>query len=617
MKQLTYSIIAGTLLLSPAAAVTDLGEIIVTSTDRLPQKVKNSTATIAVITAEEIAERGYQSVTEVLSHQAGLSFASNGGAGQTSSLFIRGLKSDNLLILLDGVPLTDYTQPSAAASLEHISLSSVERVELVKGGQSGIWGAGAAAGTVNIITRGGERDEGSITLQAGSHGTKAIGFNLAKVSDWGSIYLGGTLFDTDSISAVLPADAEKDGYRNNDGHLKASFHLDDASTVSFFYHSYRGRYDFDDPANANDTSSKGKSDQDIFGFSYSYRKDALSVDAKVSHRDITRHLEGSGAWGPWIYDTDGASTDYSVVAAYRFDAAQSLSIGAIHTLNRATTDNGFDPSSATFKNNALFANYSYTLNALLGAKTTLNAALRYDHFDTFDNKGTYRFGIKRVCNAIEGLHTAANIYTGYKAPSLYQFSHAAGILKPESLEGYELSIGYKKLLNLTYFSNKIKDKIDSSYDPATFTTNYFNHGNGVKITGLELSTEYALGESGFIVGAHLTHMIDYQDEGGKDLQRIPQNSVSAYLDYYFGQDSHIAVTANYAGKRRDMDYSSWPASDVTLKSYTTVDLTYNTTLNEHFKLSVTAKNIFDKTYETVKGYSTEGRSIYATIEYRF
>jgi vitamin B12 transporter len=617
MKQTTLSIIAATLLLSPAFAAEDLGEIIVTSTNKLPQKIKNSTADITVITADDIEEKGYQSVSEALSHTAGFSFSSNGGAGQTSALFIRGLKSDNLLILIDGIPLTDYTQPSAAASLEHISIDSIERIEVVKGAQSGIWGAGAAAGSINIITKGGNRDYASITLKAGSHSTRSIGLDVSKKYDAGSFFIGGNILDTDGFSALSPDDAEKDGYRNKDFHIKTSLNIDAYSHVSFFLHTYKGTFDFDSNNDANDISSTGESDQTLFGFGYQYQKEALTVDAKITHRNIERNLQGSGAWGPWTFDTEGKSTHYALTGNYDLNPEQSLSIGAEHTINKAHTSSGFGTSDAKFTNSAIFASYTHSVAHLLGAKTTFNAVLRYDKFDQFDNKTTYRFGIKRAYDAVEGLYTATNIYTGYKAPSLFQFSHATGTLKPESIQGYALSIGYKKYFSLTYFSNKIKDKIDSVTDPVTFMPKYLNNGDGVKTTGIELSGEYAFGESGFILGAHFTHMLNFEDDSGKAAQRVPENSANLYLDYYFNDTSHIGVIANYIGERRDLDYSAWPASDVTLDSYSTVDLTYNTRFNENLSLTVTAKNIFDKEYETVKGYSTEGRSIYATMEYRF
>ncbi len=616
MKKTTLSIFTASLLLSPAFGAQDLGEVVVTSSSKLPQKIKDTTQNVTIVTAEDIQEKGYQSVPEVLSHTAGFVVTSNGGAGQTTSVFVRGLKSDNLLVLLDGVPLTDYTQPSAAAALEHISIDSIKKIEIIKGGQSGIWGAGAAAGTINIITKGGSKDSATISLKAGSHSTKDAGFDVSKNFKAGSLSLGVHWLDTDGISALAARNAEKDGYKNLNYYLKGKFNINTNNEASIFVRRDYGKFDYDN-GNANDKISHGKSDQKLYGIDYKYTNNALSVDAKVSQRKIDRSYIGANS----TYNTTGKSTQASLTADYKFSDKNSLTVGAEHTINRADTLSvssfGTTPNKAKFKNSALFASYTQRVNSLLGADTTFNLVARYDDFDKFKNKTTYRFGIKRECKIVKGLHSAANVYTGYKAPSLYQFSNASAELKPESTQGFDISMGYKKYINFTYFSNKIKDKITSSYNPTTHKTNYFNAGDGVKTTGLEVSSEYAFGDSGFVLGANWTHMFKYKDNKGKKAQRIPQNSGSIYLDYYFGEASHIGVIANYVGKRRDVDYSGFPFKDVTLKSYTTVDLTYNTSINNNFKFNATIKNVLDKKYETVKGYSTEGRSFYANVEYKF
>ena len=622
MKKITLSIFTASLLLSPAFGAQDLGEVVVTSSSKLPQKIKETTQDVTIITAEDIQERGFQSVPEVLSHTAGFVVASNGGAGQTTSVFVRGLSSDNLLVLLDGVPLTDYTAPSAAASLEHISINSIEKIEIIKGGQSGVWGASAAAGTVNIITKGGAKDSATVSLELGSHATKGAGADFAKKFNKGSIAFGAHWLETDGISALKLKDAEKDGYKNVNYYVNAELNINANNSISAFMRNDDGEFDYD-AGDANDKNSKGESKQKLYGVGYSYKNGALRVNAKVAKREIDRRYEGLTPYGAWAYTTAGDSTQLSLTGSYDFSDKNSLTVGVEHNINKADTayitDYGTTPSKAKFKNSAVFASYSHRVDSLIGADTTFNAVVRYDKFDKFDNKSTYRFGIKRECKAVEGLHSAVNIYTGYKAPSLYQFSNAAGELKPESIEGYDISLGYKKYINITYFRNKIKDKITATTDPVTYVTSFSNSGNGIKTTGLEINGEYAFGDSGFVLGANWTHMLKFKDDSGKKALRIPRNSGSLYLDYYFGEVSHVGILANYVGERRDAVYdpATYAMKDVTLKSYTTVDLTYNTKFNDNISLNIIAKNVFDKSYESVKGYSTEGRSIYANVEYKF
>ena len=613
MKKITLSIFTAGLLLSPAFAAEDLGEVIVTSSSKLPQKIKDTTQDVTVVTAEDIQEKGYQSVPEVLSHTAGFVVSSNGGAGQTSSVFVRGLTSDNLLVLVDGVPLTDYTQPSPSAALEHISMDSIDRIEIIKGGQSGIWGTGAVAGTINIITKGAaNKDNESISLKLGSHSTKGTGFNYSKNGKMGSISMGVDWLKTDSISAIAPKSAEKDGYKNLSYYFNGSFNINQYNTISLFARIYDGKFDLDSGGNANDTISKGTSKQKLYGVKYHYHQDALTIDAKVSQEKIDRDY----TYPAYTAKYNGENTQLSLVGNYQFSDKNSLIIGAERSINKIKYAFGAIPNKDKFTNSAIFTSYSHRVDSLLGADTTFNAVVRYDKFDKFKNKATYRFGIKRECKVIEGLHSGANIYTGYKAPSLYQFANALTKLKPETSKGYDISIGYKEYLNITYFNNKIDNKI--LYDN-TVTYKYYNNKNSIKATGIEISSEYAFGDSGFVLGATWTHMLKYKDSSGKKAVRIPKDSASVYLDYYFGEASHIGVIANYVGKRRDQYYApgAWTPSDTTLKSYTTVDLTYNTTFKNNLKLNVTVKNLFDKKYETVKGYSIEGRSLYANVEYKF
>ncbi|HGZ70792.1 MAG TPA: TonB-dependent receptor, partial [Nitratifractor sp.] len=245
MKKVTLSIFAAGVLLSPLFGAEDLGEVIVTSSAKVPQKIKETSQNVTVVTAEDIKERGAQSITDVLKELGGFAVASNGGAGQPTSVFVRGLSSDNLLVLMDGVPLTDYTQPAAAAALEHINLDSVERIEIVKGGQSGIWGASAAAGTINIITKGGAKDSASISLSGGSHSTKGAGVDYSKAFSKGGIAFGAHWLDTDGISGLAGENAEKDGYKNIDYYLKGRVNIDKNNQLALMARGDEGEFDFD------------------------------------------------------------------------------------------------------------------------------------------------------------------------------------------------------------------------------------------------------------------------------------------------------------------------------------------------------------------------------------
>ncbi len=611
MKKL--SIIAVLSLISSAFASENLGEIIVTSASKEPQKIKEITQSVTVITKEEIEEKGYQSIPEILSHIPGFNASYYGGYGQPISVFVRGLSSENLLVLLNGIPLTDYTQPSASGALEQIPIDLVEKIEVIKGGQSGIWGASAAAGTINIITKDGNINKSSLFVKYGSYATKNIGIDFARKFNKHNIALGLAWLDTHSFSAMAPKNAENDGYKYITSYFKGNFQINNFNSLELFWHYGNNKYDYDG-FNANDKNSNGKRKENIYSISHHFAKGALTIDTKLSYVKMERkYLNKKKQTGNYI----GKNTLFSITANYKFSNKNSITFGGEFNKNKAISNSiytGYE--KATLKNYAAFAFYTHTIDSILGADTTFNLALRYDNFNKFKNKFTYRFGIKRECNAIEGLHSAFNIYTGYKAPSIYQFLHAPNGLKPESLKGYDITIGYKNYINLTYFHEKIKDKIYSVYYPKLYKSDFFNGTKSIKREGIELQTQYAF-NNGFVIGANWTHLFNFKDTKGKIAQKVPQNTASLFIDYYFNETTHIGLSANYVGKRKDKDYLTYPIQEVTLKSYTTFDLTYNTTIKNNLKFSFTIKNIFDKKYETVKNYSVEGRSIYAKLEYKF
>ena len=615
MKKITLSIVTIALLQTLAFANEDLGEVIVTSASKEPLKINEVTQDVTVITKEEIEGKGYQNVPEILSHIPGFIVSSNGGMGQTASVFLRGLNSANILFLLNGTPLTDYSQPSPSAAIEHIPIDSIEKIEVIKGGQNGIWGSGATIGTINIITKDQSKSNQTLlTLNGGSHSTKGVGLDISKNFQKVSLSFGTHWLDSNSISALQPKNAEKDGYKNLSYYANTQFKINNNNAISLFYQYYNGKFDFD-TKKANDNISHGKNKQRLYGFNYHYHNNNLTVDTKISQVKIDRTYQYPG----YSFDAHGKSTFFSLISNYTFNSDNIITLGLEHTLHKINTlyisSFGKTPYKDNFHNNAIFTSYVHKQNSLLGADTTFNAVIRYDEFDKFKNKFTYRFGIKRECNIIKGLHSSANIYTGYTAPSLYQFTNAKSPLTPQKSKGFDISFGYKNLLNITYFHTKIDNEI--LYDYTTFK--YYNAQKTTKSTGIEISSEYAFGNSGLIIGANWTHIFKSKDGTGKNSVRIPKNSVSIYVDYYLNENSHIGLMATYVGKRRDQYFApgSWIPSDTTLKSYTTVDLSYNTNIGDKLKLNIALKNVFNKKYESVKGYSVEGRSIYAKLEYKF
>jgi|GEM_PF-587205 len=568
-----------------------------------------------VLTSEEIHSRGYTTLTEALSSQSGFSVYRSGGRGTLSGLFLRGSGSADLLVLLDGVPLTDYSNPSAAALLDAIEIESVERVELLKGAQSGVWGSNALSGVVNIVTKAATKSNGgSAGIGMGNNGTKTLDFTANKSGQKGSIGVSTHLYDTDGFSAKLPRGSEADRAQFNDWHLHATLNDGPNSHVDAFAHHSSGTYDYD-ATDANDTQASGTSDMIMLGGGYHYNSRHLFVDAQASLTMIERHSQDipNGT-----FDSGSDAVRASLSGGWRGENQQIMAgidyahISA-HTLSVSAW--GSFPTAGAFTNKAIFAHYTRTANDLLGARTTFDAVVRYDTFDAFDNKATYRLGIRRDCNILPGLHTSASLSSGYKAPSLYALSKATSPLKPTYTHGYELSVGYRSWLEATYFHTTTQDRI--IYDPATFLP--LNSTREDTVSGLELSSRIRVGDTGLTLGANATHLFSLEDADGNPLTRRAKNSANLFADYQINPIFRIGANLHYVGSRYDtvFDPTTFATTRVILPAYTTLDLNFGARFENGLDLSLHIQNLLDKEYETVKGYNTGGRRVTAKLRYRF
>ena len=582
----------------------NLETIKVTATDKFATTIANTTANVTVITSDDIEQKGYVSLKDALSHVSGIAFASNGGNGQSTSIYMRGFGSGNVQIMLDGVPLKDPTDPSFSSSIANLNLTNVERIEIVKGAQSGLWGADAVAGVINIVTKSAGKE---VYVGYGKYSTKEAGFNFGQSVNNISFNLSGNFYKTDGFSALAPRDAEKDGYDHKDLNFKVGLKISENSKAKIFYNYIDTKADFDAVGNANSTAEKSKFKDNMYGVEYTFDNKDITINAKASKNDIKRDLKGASAYGPWKSKAKGVVDRYTLDAKKSFGKHQ-VSGGLEYNKYKSTTDFGFGESKDSFNDKAVWLGYGYSFDNLLSAKTIVNATLRYDKFDKFSNKLTYRFGVKRYCKAIDGLHSGFNVYSAYKVPSLYQFANAvAGSkLKPESTKGLEFTLGYKSLLNLTFFYNKTSDAI--TYNSTLWK--YYNLSDKLTRKGLELSSRYDFEAVPLSVGFNYTHLLSIKDNSGKPYLNIPKDSASIFVDYNPTDTISVGANVQYVGKRAGF-------AGAKLKSYTVANLYYNQDITNNLSLNITAKNILNKKYEEVKGYSTAGRAISAKLKYKF
>jgi len=612
----TLSFVAATLLLTTNSfAEETLEPITVISTNKTSQSIKKTTSNITVISAEDIEENGYQTVSQAIGTIAGISVNHAGGIGQASSFFVRGADSGKVLVLLDGMRLNDPSTTNGTALLESLTTSNIEKIEIIKGGTSSIWGSNASAGVINIITKNAKDGlHGSLALGYGSYNTKGINTDLMYKDEKISAQVIASYLKTDGFSALAPRSAEDDGYENKNYNIKLGYAFNENNRINITYNLIKTKTEYDDSfsaARSNDDYSHATSDQRNIALDYYFTQGNYSATLHASKGEYERDYYTTGFYGDGHSVYEATLKEYGLINAYTYSSGKAvlgLEYKDIDGLNQYNT---FPESQADYSNKAVYFSNIYNINDT----TLLETNLRYDNYSEFDNKTTYKIGLKHHHNFLDGFTTSANYYTSYDAPSSYQFANKlfGTSLNPSYTKGFELSAAYKELLHITYFNNKVEDEID--YDMKNY--GYYNLYGESKFSGMELSSSYAIIPLNLNLSVNYTHLFNYEKENGTDLIRRTKDTLNATIDYYTDSNTHFGINAQYIGNRIDTDGAFPVAANVSTGNYTLWNLNFSTKIMSDIDISIHAKNIFDKEYQSVYGYATQGRAIYAKIKYNF
>jgi len=586
-----------------------LEPIHVITSNKTNQSIQKTTANITVITAEEIEEKGYQTVAQAINTVAGISVTSSGGLGQQTSFFVRGADSGKVLVLLDGMRLNDPSTTNGTALLDNLTTSNIAQIEIIKGGSSSIWGSNASAGVINIITKDAKAGiHGSLVLGYGSFNTQETQAQLSYSDEKLTAQVLASYLDTEGFSALAPANAEKDGYTNKDMNLKFGYAFNENNRVNLSYNRIKTQTEYDDSWSvdqADDDYSHTTSDQTNYALDYIFAQENYSAELHASRGEYDRDYFTTGIYGDGHNVYKAILKEYAIINAYSYTngkAVLGLEYKYIDGFNQYNT---YQTSQSDYTDKAVYISNIYDISD----NTLLESNLRYDNYNAFENKTTYKIGIKH--QLLEDLTTSANYYTSYDAPSAYQLANPflGTLLKPSYTTGYDLSVAYRELLSLTYFNNNVEDSIDYIYDPDSYLGGYTNIEGRSKFSGIEVESSHTLDAYSLILSANYTHLFTYTKEDGTNLPRRAKDTFNTSLTYFTADDIFIGLDAQYIGDREEFGQSTG--------NYTIWNLNFSSKIIKDIDLNINAKNIFDKDYQSVYGYATEGRSLYVKIKYSF
>jgi vitamin B12 transporter len=609
-RQLRFSALslgmAAALISHPASAQDELEETVVTAT-RTPVPLDAIGTPVIVITRADIERSLASDVSELLHGQAGLEISRNGGRGQTTTLFTRGTDSNHTVVLIDGVRINPGTIGGAA--LQNIAPESIERIEIVKGPRSSLYGTDAIGGVVQLFTRGAAKDGFSAGATYGSNASQQVFSDGAfGIGDQFRVGLGASHDESEGIPVFVDSVSDR-GYRNVTG--RVSLEYSPGENLSFRARGWRA------------TGRTEYAENDFFTGDFIDRSNDFETSVYSAEVDY-RSTEGLGArvtYSRAVDDIDQlqanfAGFDFAHTRRDSIDAQLDLPDFGTHALSFGVQFSDEDTEANSFGttfDEGTSVTQAFVQDQFEIGKVNTRVALGGVDHETFGSELTWNAEVG--VGFATGTRVALAGGKAFRAPdSTDRFGFGGNPqLQPEVSRQVELTIrqklGEHQQLSLSAFDNRIRDLINYVVlDPITFDGENQNIDRA-RIKGVELGWSFT-GDA-WRARAELTLQDPRDESDDTRLLRRSREALSVALNRDVGPlDLGVDVVAS--GNRKDFGFPT-----VTLDSYTLVNATARWRVSPQFTLQGRFENLFDEDYAFAEGYRTEGRTYTIGVRYSF
>jgi vitamin B12 transporter len=575
-------------------AVPDDRRVVVTAT-RMPTPIEEVLASVTVIDREEIDRSLAGDAADLLRFHAGLDIARNGGPGQTTSLFIRGAESNHTLVMVNGVRINPGT--IGLPALQNLQPALIERIEVIKGPRSSLYGTDAIGGVVNIITRRGSRDGWTAELGYGDYETREASLSGGVSGRAGALDLGVSWIDSEGFP-TRAGDATDRGFDNLSLNLGASTTLGAAELDARAWHA-EGNTEYSDffltPV-----------DQD-------FDNSALSLTGAVAIGPKGRLALTAGYMED---DTQqNQSPDFLETRRLTLEAQQDWRLNDRHSLSAGVQYSDEDADSESF--GLAFHETTEVWNLFVqdqidfGAHRGVLAAGYTDH-ETAGSEVTWNAEYAYAFTGATELVVSGG--TGFRAPDATDRFGFGGnpALEPERSKSFAAElrhrIGERHEFRLGAYETEIDDLIEFvvlSFDPFIGENRNVDEA---RIQGIEAG--YAFGGQRWALDAELALMDPENRTTGEQLLRRPKESLTFALQRRF-ERFDLGVNVLAAGERMDVGFPE----PVELDGYLLVDLTAGWKISDRLSLRARIENLLDEDYELADGFNTPERGVYFALRY--
>ena len=614
-----------------------LNEVVVTAT-KFNLKKENTGKVIHVITQKQLQQNAGKTVIEILNTIAGIDVKGvNANASEPRSINIRGGRSRQVLVLIDGVPVTDQSAINQEFDLRLLAVNQIESIEILKGASSTLYGSGAATAVINVILKKASKDSvsGSFETSFGTNNsTKTPSSGLADKNQ--NINLNGTLgnfnflasFSITGVDGMSSAKSttntvfENDSFYSKNALLKLGYKINDKVNITSFLNYDTFEYDFDAAAFSDSEVNMGDQEQFRVGIrpNYTYNKGELYMLASIN--SVKRNFNSFNTFSNTLdsYQYNGESINLDLVNKYEFSNQFQVITGVNyqeHSNNTITPFATIEKDIANFNTLDPYASVVYISDYGLSA----NIGGRLNMHNVYGNQFVYDGNL--AYSLLNSKETSVKLLTSYStafiAPSLYQLydGYSGNIdLNPETNQTFEVGFDatFKENIqfDVVYFNRKEVDAI-------IYNNTTYSYGNSSSdASGLELSFRVAA-TSFLSINSSYTYIDSNNLEDFNDY--IPANKFVTGIDITPFENAFLNFTYRNVGERTIFDrYGSFGTAgdDVILEEYQVLDFMANyKVLEDTVTFFIAATNLLNEDYDDIFGYETRGRNYKVGVRLQF
>jgi vitamin B12 transporter len=614
--------------------------IIVISAGKTPQSYSSVGSQVTVIDSATIENSSDSFLTDLLDSEAqGLNIFQLGGVGTNTGIQLRGLPKRYSTVYIDGVKMYDPSAPDNAFYAQGLYKDSIDRIEILKGSQSSLYGNGAVGGTINIFTKKGKLGNHQNTaVRASQNNTKDVFYSIDGADEKQNYYIGFNYYSTDGISA-MSNDTEADPYENNSLVANYGYKLSDNNTIENSLTLKDSYLKYDEPTNGRDDT---KNSSDNLEAHYSFKfinnnknfKNTFGLNKSATSRLITKYTSKQSTY-------EGFKNMLTYLGEYNFNLDNKLIYGSDIEFfkGKFPTDPGVVKTTDE-EIHSLYIDYQFrpyqNIYATIGGRNDVHTTAGDEQ--SYRMTGAYDLGSNSKIRSSYG--------KGFLFPALYESgqygwsNEGKDFVNAEKTTSFD--IGYETYFNnldlgfsITYFDILVEDPIGGS----NITSTQDNvPGAENKSKGIELATNWTDNKK-LNIGFNYTLTKSYagmdcdkpekdkfgytscldKDNGPIDsaMVRVPLHAFSSKVDFQFNKNLNSSLLLTYKGRTRDYGGTDVGFRDQILDEYFLVDLASSYEINEGYKIDFSLKNVFDKGYEDAFLYSGTPRTMKIGLKKKF